>query len=103
MMKTLNRLLLVVLSVALLAAVWAMHSGMTQVHFTHETYYAIKWPWLRDVREVCLFCVLGWCVLFVRREPAFVRLGLVAIILAFAIMNIPPRLAKELPAFPLRH
>jgi hypothetical protein len=102
-MKTLNRLFLLALSLTLLASVYAMHSGMTQVNFSHETYYAIKWPWLRDVREIGIFGVLGWCVLFVRREPAFVRMGLMAVILSFGIMNLPPRLAKELPALPLRH
>jgi hypothetical protein len=102
-MKTLNRLFLLTLSLALLGAVYAMQSGMTQVNLTHETFYAIKWPWLRDVREVSIFGVLGWCVLFVRREPVFVRIGLIAVILAFGIMNLPPRLARELPTLPLRH
>ena len=99
-MKTLSRILLIVLSLALLAAVCAMHAGMTQINVGHDTHYRIKWPWLHEVRETAIFGVLVWCLLFLRREPTFARIGLAAVILAFAIMNLPAALAKELPGLP---
>jgi len=102
-MKTFNRLLLVVLSLSLLAAVYAMHSGMTQVGVGHDTFSTIKWPWLHEVREVSIFGVLGWCLCFLRREPTFARVGLAAVILAFVIMNLPVAHAKEFHAPPNWH
>jgi hypothetical protein len=102
-MKTLNRFLLVALAVTLLAATYAMQTGMTQVNFGHATFYAIKWPWLHEVREICIFAVLGWCLLFTQREPVFVRIGLIALILTFVIMNLSPHFAKELPTPPNWH
>jgi hypothetical protein len=74
--KTLARIVLIVLGSMLLASVLAM-----QVDYGHETLYRIHYPWLREVREVSIFSV--------RRDPALVRLGLVALILAFAVMNLP--------------
>jgi hypothetical protein len=82
--KTLARIVLIVLGSMLLASVLAM-----QVDYGHETLYRIHYPWLREVREVSIFGVLIWCTLSVRRDPALVRLGLVALILAFAVMNLP--------------
>jgi hypothetical protein len=89
-MKTLNRLFLVVLAAALVGAVYAMHTNATQFTLGHATYFALKYPWLKEVREVTLFALLAWCLLFVKREPTFVRLGLVALIVACALMYLPP-------------
>jgi hypothetical protein len=102
-MKTLNRLLLVLLSVALLVAVYLMHSGTTQLTVGHETLSSIKWPWLHEIREATIFAVLGWCLLFLRRDPTFARIGLAAVILAFAIMNWPFAHAWHLPELPSWH
>ena len=100
-MKTLNRLLLLILSVALLAAVYLMHTHTTQIKIGHDSFYSIKWDWLDDVREGSLFGLLGWCLLFLRREPTFARIGLAAVIIAIAMafMNWP----SHLPAMPAWH
>ena len=90
-MRMLNRLLLVVLVIALLGAVYGMHTNTTQITLCHDNFYHIKWPWLQEVRQVSIFGVLIWCLLFVRKEPLWVRFGLVALIFAFAIMALPPK------------
>jgi hypothetical protein len=90
-MKTLNRLLLLALATALLGATYAMHTGMTHVSIGHDNYYTMKWPWLSDVHQVALYAVLGWCLLFVKSEPLLVRVGLIAVLLAFIIMALPPK------------
>ncbi len=89
-MKTFNRLLLVLLSVALLTATCSIYSGTTRSSFGHDTFYTFKWPWLLTMRHASLFGVLIWCVLFVKREPLFVRVGLMAVILALVIIIIVP-------------
>jgi hypothetical protein len=91
-MKTLNRLLLIALSLALLGATYAMHTGMTHLSIGHDNYYTLKWPCLSEVREVAIYGLLGWCALFVKREPTLVRVGLIAVILAFVIMALPTKL-----------
>ena len=88
-MKTLNRILLILLSAALLVVVYLMHTNTTEIAIGHETYYKIKWPWLQEVRETCIFAVLGWCLLFLQRQPTFARIGLAAVIIAFILMNVP--------------
>jgi hypothetical protein len=88
-MKTLLRLLLLVLSAALLIAVYLQHTHTTELSFRHETLYTIKWPWVTEVRKWSLFAILGWCILFAKSEPTFVRLGLVAITIAFVVMLLP--------------
>jgi hypothetical protein len=102
-MKTLNRLLLVLLSLALLAAVYLMRSNTTQIDIGHDSFYTIKWPWLHEVREGSIFGVLGWCLLFLRRDPTFARVGLAAVIAAFVIMNWPFNHDVHLPAMPAWH
>jgi hypothetical protein len=91
-MKTLNRLLLVLLAAALLGATYAMHTGMTHITIGHDNYYTMKWPWLSNVHQVALYGLLAWCLFFVKSEPLFVRIGLFAVILAFILMALP---AKE--------
>jgi hypothetical protein len=88
-MKTLNRLLLVLLSLALLITTYAMHTSATQITLGHDSFYSIKWPWLHEVRETCIFAVLGWCLLFLQSQPTFARIGLAAVIIAFIMMNVP--------------
>lgn len=102
-MKTLNRLLLVLLSLALLTAVYLMHTDTTQVTVGHDTFSSIKWPWVHEVREGAIFAVLGWCLLFLRREPTFARVGLAVIILAFVVMNLPPAHGGHLSIPPVWH
>ncbi len=102
-MKTLNRLLLLLLALTLLVTTYAMHAGMTRASIGHEMTYTLKWPWLSEVREISLYGVLGWCVLFVRSQPAFVRIGLVTVILAFVLMALPPKVIHELPTPPGLH
>ena len=94
-MKTLNRLLLLLLCAALLGATYAMHTGTTQLSIGHDNFYTLKWPWLSNVHQVALYALLGWCVLFVKRETALVRVGLIAVILAFIIMALPPKTGLE--------
>lgn len=102
-MKTLNRLLLILLSLTLVATVYLMHSGTTQLTLGHDSFYSVKWPWLHEVREISIFAVLGWCLLFLRREPTFARIGLAAVILAFVIMNWPLAHDWHLPELPVWH
>jgi len=102
-MKTLNRLFLLALSLTLVCAVFAIHTGTTQVTVGHETFSHIKLPWLRELREVSLFGVLIWCVLFLRREPTLARVGLVAVIVAFAVITLPPRIFKQPISLPGWH
>ncbi len=88
-MKTLLRLLLLVLSAALLIAVYIAHTHTTEIAFRHETLYTLRSPWVTEVRKWSLFGILGWCILFAKSEPTFVRIGLVAITLAFAAALLP--------------
>ena len=90
-MRTLNRLLLLVLSVALVATVWIMHLNMTRIEIGHETFYHIRWPWLQNVRDWSLFGALAWCLIFAQSETTFVRIGLVAVIVALVVMLVPLR------------
>ena len=95
-MKTLNRIFFLGLVAALVASACALYSGgMTEISLGHDTFYHLKWPWLHNVREVSLFAVLVWCLLFLRREPTLARIGLVAVLLAFAFMTLPPRIFKH--------
>ncbi len=103
MFRLLNRIILIALVVALLAAVYATHANMTQINFGHDTLYAFKWTWLHQVREVCIFGILAWSLFFLRGEPLFARIGLAAVIIALAVMNLPPHLIKELPVPPGWH
>jgi hypothetical protein len=93
-MKTLNRLLLLALSLALVAAVYAMQSNTTQISVGHETLYHMRWPWLHEVREVSIFAILIWSFIFVKREAAFVRIGLAALIIAFTLQNLPAKIGS---------
>ena len=102
-MKTLNRILLLLLAITLLITTYAMHAGMTRASIGHEMVYTLKWPWLSDAREISLYGVLAWCFLFVRSQPVFVRVGLAAVILAFVIMALPPKVIHELPTPPGLH
>ena len=94
-MKTLNRLLLLALCLTLVAAAFAIYSGTTQVTVGHDTFSYLKRPWLHELREISLFGVLIWCVLFLRREPTLARVGLIAVVLAFAVMALPPKILKQ--------
>jgi isoprenylcysteine carboxyl methyltransferase (ICMT) family protein YpbQ len=89
-MKFLNRLLLLILSIALLSAAYATHTGMKQLSFGHETYYLQKWTWLSQVHQVALYGVLIWCLLFAKSEPTCVRIGLGAVILTLILLALPP-------------
>ncbi len=94
-MKTLNRLLLLALATALVLSALVSYSNITEIPVLHDTYYHIKYPWLLEVRHVSLFGVLVWCVLFVRSEPFFVRIGLMAVILAFTFILLPPHILRH--------
>ncbi len=61
-----------------------MYSHTTEASYFHWTYYVFRWPWLLEVRQGCFYGILIWCVVFARSEINFVRLGLMAVILAFA-------------------
>jgi len=102
-MKTLNRLLLLGFALTLVASAFAIYSGTTQVTIGHDTFSHIRQPWLHEVREVSLFGVLIWCLLFLRGEPALSRVGVIAVILACSAMVLPPKIFKEkitLPSLP---
>jgi len=91
-MKTLSRLVILVLSIALVAATYMAHMNMTHIAIGHDNYYTMKSPWLSDIREISLYGVLIWCILFAKSETTFVRIGLIAVVLAFILMAFP---AKE--------
>jgi hypothetical protein len=98
-MRTLSRLLLLILCAALLIATWGLYTETTRGSYFHETWYTLRYPGLRDVRQWSLWGDLAWCIIFVRRDPVLVRVGLIAIALSFAIMAMPPR-ALEHVAIP---
>ncbi len=88
-MKTLLRLLLLVLSAALLVAVYLQHTHTTELAFRHQTLFTIKEPLATEIRKWSLFAILGWCILFAKSEPTFVRIGLAAITISFAVALLP--------------
>lgn len=90
-MKTLNRLLLIILCVALVAATYGMYLNTTQEVHNHTVRYLIKWPYLHEIRQWSLFAVLVWCLVFAKSQPTFVRLGLAAVIVTLVIMLVPLR------------
>jgi len=102
-MKTLNRLLLLALAVTLVGSVYLMYMNTVEIPVLHETYYKSKYPWLLEARHISLFGVLIWCVLFARSEPVWVRLGLVAVLLAVAIPLLPPHLLRHPSDLPSWH
>jgi hypothetical protein len=97
-MKTLSRLLLLGLAVTLVASVVAIHANITEVPYGHDTYYTMRYPWLHNARQISLFGVIIWCLLFLRSEPVFARIGLVALLLSFTVMALPPKVLKDSPA-----
>jgi len=97
-MKTLSRLLLLALAVTLVGSVIAIHADITEVPTGHDTYYTMHAPWLHHAHEISLFGVIIWCLLFLRSEPVFARIGLVALLLSFTVMALPPKVLKDSPA-----
>jgi hypothetical protein len=97
-MKTLSRLLLLALAVTLVASVVAIHADITEIPSGRSTYYAMHEPWLQKARQISLFGVTIWCLLFVRREPMFARIGLIALLLSFTVTALPPKVLKDSPA-----
>jgi hypothetical protein len=98
-MRILTRLLLLALAVTLLAASYGMYSGTRSLTIGHDTFYNFKWPWLHEVRQISLFGTLIWCLLFVKRDSAWVRFGLIAVILASLLIILPPNSIKH-PVLP---
>ena len=92
-MKTWSRILLIVLCLALLIASSGMHFGTTLSIHGHNSRYAIKWPELLRLRQIAFFGVLAWGVIFAKRDPTFVRVGLITMILSLAITLLPLRLS----------
>ena len=87
-MKTLNRALLIILCVVLLAAVLGSNEEATRKIQDHVVSYVGQWRGLLEALEFSLFGILIWCVLFVKKEPTFVRIGLVAVMLAFIVLMV---------------
>ena len=48
--------------------------------------------------DIGLFGTLIWCLLFLRSEPAFARIGLVALLLSFTVLALPPKVLRDSPA-----
>ena len=88
-MKILLRLLLLILCVALLVAVGGMYLGTTRHSHQYIVTTIEKWRGLREIRLGSLFAILAWCLIFARSEPTFVRIGLIAIALSFAVVYLP--------------
>ncbi len=97
-MKTLSRLLLLGLALTLVGSVIAIHANITEVPTVRGATYAMHAPWLHNVHQIGLFGTIIWCLLFLRREPVFARIGLVALLLSFTIMALPPKVLKDSPA-----
>lgn len=95
-MRLLSRILLLALVCTLFGAAWYAHQGMAQITIGHDTYYRVSGTWLRNARETGLFGTLAWCVIFARRDPLFVRIGLVAAILALGLMLLPPKTVQSI-------
>jgi hypothetical protein len=85
------RILFLLLCAALVASTWWEHMSTTVSFWGHDTFYTQVHPWLRQIRQGSLFGVLAFCVLIVRRDPAFTRIGLLAVIASLALLLIPPR------------
>ena len=94
-MKTLNRLFLLALAATLVGTAYAMYMNTVEIPLIHETYSKNHNPWLEEARHISLFGVLIWCVLFVRSEAFWVRVGLIAIIAAFSLQLLPPHILKH--------
>ena len=88
-MTKLWRLLLLVLCVVLLASVTGMHLQTRAQVDGHETYYTFGSPWLLEARDLSLYGVLAWCIVFVRRDPLMVRAGLAAVTIALLLLTLP--------------
>jgi xanthosine utilization system XapX-like protein len=97
-MKTLSRLLLAGLAVTLVVSVVAIHANLTETPAIHGATYTMRAPWLHNVHQISLFGVVIWCLLFVRSEPMFARMGLVALLLSFTVMALPPKVLRDSPA-----
>jgi hypothetical protein len=97
-MKTLSRLLLAALAVTLVVSVIAIHANITETPTLHGATYTVHEPSLHHAHQISLFGVIIWCLLFVRSEPLFTRIGLVALLLSFTVMALPPKVLKDSPA-----
>ena len=91
MIGWLIRVVFLLLCAALLVSTWWLHLSTTVSFARHDTFYTQVHPWLRQIQQGSLFGVLVWCVLIARRDPAFTRIGLLAVIVALALQIIPPR------------
>ena len=96
-MRTLSRLLLLILCLGVLASAVGTWNESAPFSHGHDSWYILKYPWLRVVREWSLWGDLGWCIIFARREPALVRLGLVCALVTLIIMELPPRTLQHAP------
>ncbi len=85
-MKTLNRLLLILLAAAVLGSAYGKYTGTTHVAIGHDTIYTIHYPWLQKVWEVSLLGALVWSAIFLRREPTLARIGIIAVAAASALL-----------------
>ncbi len=90
-MKTILRFLLLLCCAALLIAVYATHLATTQSVHEHEIRYLTRWPHLHELHQWSLFAILGWCIVFAKSEPTFVRIGLATIVVTYVIMLLPLR------------
>ena len=96
-MKTLSRLLLLALALTLVGSVVAIHADITEVSGPRGAIYTMPHPWLNHAHQISLFGVIIWCLLFLRSEPVFARIGLVALLLSFTVMALPPKVLKDSP------
>jgi hypothetical protein len=95
MLGWLFRLVFLLLCAALIASTWWLHLATTVSFSEHGTFYTQVHPWLRQIREWSMFGVLAFCLLIARRDPAFTRIGLLAVIAALALELIPPREVQQ--------
>ncbi len=91
MIGWLIRVVFLLLCAALLVSTWWLHLSTTVSFSGHDTFYTQVHPWLRQIRQGSLFGVLAFCILIARRDSAFTRIGLLAVIASLALELIPPR------------
>jgi hypothetical protein len=93
-MKLLGRLLLLAFGTALVVSTWSQSGFGTPWSSLHDLLHRYG-AWLRDVRDCSMFAVLILCLLVVRRDPLFTRIGIACVLAALTITVIPPRVVHQ--------
>jgi len=97
-MKTLARVLLLLLCAALLAATFCMSIKTTPNIHEHVILVIHRWSELYNVKLWSMLGILTWCVFFAKSEPLLVRFGLTVVIAAMAFTSLAVKAHELLPS-----